>query len=73
MSWKLICLLWGEKQQQRYSINFVGKNMWCPEQKMEKIMEAEDPHDDPLCVEGTDLSEKSSRGKQLWVTNTEER
>nr|XP_047903013.1 centromere protein J [Anser cygnoides] len=51
----------------------LGKNLWCPEKKMEKITEAEDPHDDPLCVEGADLSEKSSRGKQLWVTNTEER
>ncbi|XP_032036453.1 centromere protein J isoform X2 [Aythya fuligula] len=51
----------------------LGKNMWCPEQRMEKITEAEDPHNDPLCVEGADLSEKSSRGKQLWVTNTEER
>lgn len=47
--------------------------MWCPEQKMEKVTEAEDPHNDPLCVEGADLSEKSSRGKQLWVTDTEER
>ncbi|XP_035182604.1 centromere protein J isoform X2 [Oxyura jamaicensis] len=51
----------------------LGKNMWCPEQKMEKIMEVEDPHIEPLCVERAELCEKSSRGKQLWVTNIEER
>ncbi|XP_010011166.1 PREDICTED: centromere protein J [Nestor notabilis] len=50
-----------------------GKNMWCPEQKkMEILMESEDDHIDPLCVESTDLSENSSRGNNLW-TNTEER
>ncbi|KAM4683414.1 centrosomal P4.1-associated protein isoform 1-T1 [Amazona ochrocephala] len=50
-----------------------GKNMWCPEQKkMEILMESEDDHIDPLCVESADLSENSSRGKHLW-TNTEER
>lgn len=42
--------------------------MWCPEQKMEKLMETEDPPMDPFCAE---LSE--NRGKQLWVTNAEER
>ncbi|XP_021235616.1 centromere protein J isoform X2 [Numida meleagris] len=46
----------------------LGKNTWCPEQKMEKITETEDPHMDPFCVE---LSE--NRGKQLRVTNAEER
>ncbi|XP_075347075.1 centrosomal P4.1-associated protein isoform X2 [Mycteria americana] len=49
-----------------------GKNMWCPEQKMEILMESEDHHIDPLCAERADLSENSSREKQLW-TNTEER
>ncbi|XP_072706660.1 centrosomal P4.1-associated protein isoform X3 [Ciconia boyciana] len=50
-----------------------GKNMWCPEQKMEILrVESEDHHIDPLCAESADLSENSSRGKQLW-TNTEER
>ncbi|XP_074788262.1 centrosomal P4.1-associated protein [Athene noctua] len=50
----------------------LGKNMWCPEQKMEILMESEDHHIDPLCVESADLSENSSGGKHLW-TNTEER
>ncbi|XP_075274749.1 centrosomal P4.1-associated protein isoform X4 [Opisthocomus hoazin] len=49
-----------------------GKNMWCPEQKMEILMESEDNHIDPLCVESADLSENCSEGKDLW-TNTEER
>ncbi|XP_010570912.1 PREDICTED: centromere protein J [Haliaeetus leucocephalus] len=49
-----------------------GKNMWCPEQKMEILMESEDNHVDPLCVESADLSENSSGRKHLW-TNTEER
>ncbi|XP_052668858.1 centromere protein J isoform X1 [Harpia harpyja] len=49
-----------------------GKNMWCPEQKMEILMESEDNHIDPLCVESADLSENSSGQKHLW-TNTEER
>ncbi|KFQ75490.1 Centromere protein J, partial [Phoenicopterus ruber ruber] len=42
------------------------------EQKMEILMENEDHHIDPLCVESADLSEHSSDGKHLW-TNTEER
>lgn len=46
--------------------------MWCPEQKMEILMESEAHHIDPLHVESADLSESSSRGKHLW-TNTEER
>ncbi|XP_019327641.1 PREDICTED: centromere protein J [Aptenodytes forsteri] len=50
----------------------LGKNMWCPEQKMEVLTESEDHHIDPLCVESSDLSENSSGGKHLW-TNTEER
>ncbi|XP_010281355.1 PREDICTED: centromere protein J-like, partial [Phaethon lepturus] len=45
-----------------------GKNMWCPEQKMEILMESEDP----LCVESADVAENSSGGKHLWA-NTEER
>ncbi|XP_075577797.1 centrosomal P4.1-associated protein isoform X4 [Pelecanus crispus] len=49
-----------------------GKSMWCPEQKMEILMESEDCHIDPLYVESADISENSSRGKHLW-TNTEER
>ncbi|XP_010071741.1 PREDICTED: centromere protein J [Pterocles gutturalis] len=49
-----------------------GKTMWCPEQKMEILMESEDHHTDPLLVESADLSENSSGGKHLW-TNTEER
>ncbi|XP_014821287.1 PREDICTED: centromere protein J isoform X1 [Calidris pugnax] len=49
-----------------------GKNMGCLEQKMEILMESEDHHIDPLCAESADLSESSSRGKDLW-TNTEER
>ncbi|XP_009475103.1 PREDICTED: centromere protein J [Nipponia nippon] len=49
-----------------------GKNMWCPEKKMEILMESEDHHIDPLCVESADLPENSSGGKHLW-TNTEER
>ncbi|XP_074672186.1 centrosomal P4.1-associated protein isoform X2 [Strix aluco] len=49
-----------------------GKNMWCPEQKMEILMESEDHHIDPLRVESADLSENSSGGKHLW-NNTEER
>ncbi|XP_040440000.1 centromere protein J isoform X1 [Falco naumanni] len=49
-----------------------GKNMWCPEQKMEILMESDDDHIDPLCVKNADLSENSSRGKHLW-TDTEER
>ncbi|GAB0180493.1 centromere protein J [Grus japonensis] len=48
-----------------------GKNM-CPEQKMEILIESEDHHIDPLCMESADLSENSSGGKHLW-TNTEER
>ncbi|XP_010123657.1 PREDICTED: centromere protein J [Chlamydotis macqueenii] len=49
-----------------------GKNIWRPEQKMEIVMESEDDHIDPLCVESADLSENSSGEKHLW-TNTEER
>uniref|UniRef100_A0A8C0F668 Centrosomal P4.1-associated protein n=1 Tax=Bubo bubo TaxID=30461 RepID=A0A8C0F668_BUBBB len=50
----------------------LGKNMWCPEQKMEILMESEDHHIDPLRVESADLSENSSGGQHLW-NNTEER
>ncbi|XP_042695197.1 centromere protein J [Centrocercus urophasianus] len=46
----------------------LGKSMRCPEQKMEKLTETEDPPMDPFSAE---LSE--NRGKQLWVTNAEER
>lgn len=42
--------------------------MWCPEQKMEKLMQTEDPPVDPFSVELSEI-----RGKQLWVTNAEER
>ncbi|XP_009701196.1 PREDICTED: centromere protein J [Cariama cristata] len=49
-----------------------GKNMWCPEQKMEILTESEDHRIDPLCVEIANLSENSSGRKHLW-TNTEER
>lgn len=42
--------------------------MRCPEQKMEKLIETEDPPMDPFSAE---LPE--NRGKQLWVTNAEER
>ncbi|XP_015707679.1 centromere protein J-like [Coturnix japonica] len=45
-----------------------GKSTWCPEQKMEKLMETEDPPMDPFCAE---LSESTE--KDLWVTNAEER
>ncbi|XP_064297295.1 centromere protein J isoform X2 [Phalacrocorax carbo] len=50
----------------------LGKTIRCPEQNMEILMESEDHHIDPLCVESADLSENSSGGKHLW-TNTEER
>ncbi|XP_010154794.1 PREDICTED: centromere protein J, partial [Eurypyga helias] len=50
----------------------LGKSMWCPEQKMEILMESEDHDIDPLCVEHVEASENSSGGKHLW-TNTEER
>ncbi|XP_010727344.1 LOW QUALITY PROTEIN: centromere protein J-like [Meleagris gallopavo] len=46
----------------------LGKSMWCPEQKMEKLMQAEDPPVDPFSAELSEI-----RGKQLWVTNAEER
>ncbi|XP_008935440.1 PREDICTED: centromere protein J-like, partial [Merops nubicus] len=49
-----------------------GKTMWCPERQMEMIMESEDDHVDPLCVESADLAENFSRGKHSW-TNSEER
>ncbi|XP_041879811.1 centromere protein J isoform X2 [Corvus kubaryi] len=49
-----------------------GKNMWCPEKKMELLMESEHNHIDPLGVGSADVSENSSGGEQLW-TNTEER
>ncbi|POI27721.1 hypothetical protein CIB84_008531 [Bambusicola thoracicus] len=61
-------MLLGGKNRNLYSVDFIGKSMWCPEQKMEKLMETEDPPVDPFCVE---LSE--NRGKQLRVTNAEER
>ncbi|KAM6341883.1 centrosomal P4.1-associated protein isoform 2-T2 [Podargus strigoides] len=50
----------------------LGKTKWCPEQKMEILMESEDHHIDPFCVESTDVSEDSRGGLELW-TNTEER
>ncbi|XP_013817657.1 centromere protein J isoform X1 [Apteryx mantelli] len=50
-----------------------GKNMWCPEQKMEKSVESKDCHIDHACVGSADFSENSGAEKQLWVTNTEER
>lgn len=59
-------------EEKKCSINFTGKNVWCPEQKVDILMEGEDQHRDPLCVERTDLSENSSGGKHFW-TNTEER
>lgn len=46
--------------------------MWCPEKKMELIMEGEVNHIDPLGVGSADVSENSSGGDQL-LTNTEER
>ncbi|RMC07313.1 hypothetical protein DUI87_16771 [Hirundo rustica rustica] len=49
-----------------------GKNMWCPEKKVELIMESEDNHIDPLGAGSTDVSENSSGGERL-LTNTEER
>ncbi|XP_050189695.1 centromere protein J isoform X2 [Myiozetetes cayanensis] len=49
-----------------------GKNMWCPEKKMELLMESEDNHIDSSCVGSAGLSENSSGGEHLW-TNTEER
>ncbi|XP_051635063.1 centromere protein J isoform X1 [Manacus candei] len=49
-----------------------GKNMWCPEKKMELLMESEDNPIDSLCVGIADLSENSSGGEHLR-TNTEER
>ncbi|XP_015496862.1 centromere protein J isoform X2 [Parus major] len=49
-----------------------GKNMWCPEKRMELLMESEDNHIDPLGVGSTDVSENSSGGEHL-LTNTEER
>ncbi|XP_056348686.1 centromere protein J isoform X2 [Oenanthe melanoleuca] len=49
-----------------------GKNMWCPENKMELLMESEENHVEPLGVESADVSENSSGGIQL-LTNTEER
>jgi len=61
-------MLFGGKNPNLYSVDFIGKSMWCPEQKMEKLMETEDPPMDPFCAE---LSE--NRGKQLRVTNAEER
>ncbi|XP_071410612.1 centrosomal P4.1-associated protein isoform X2 [Pithys albifrons albifrons] len=50
----------------------LGKNMWCPEKKMELLMVNEHNHTDPLCVGSADLSENSSRGEHLQ-TDTEER
>ncbi|KAJ7416252.1 centromere protein J [Pitangus sulphuratus] len=50
----------------------LGKNMWCPEKKMELLMESEDNHIDSSCVGSADLSENSSGGEHLR-TNTEER
>ncbi|NWX52687.1 CENPJ protein, partial [Steatornis caripensis] len=49
----------------------LGKSVWCPEQKMEILMESEDHHIDPLCVESADLSENSIGGKHLWTTAEE--
>ncbi|XP_066031922.1 centromere protein J isoform X3 [Chamaea fasciata] len=50
----------------------LGKNVWCPEKKMELIMESEDNHMDPLGVESADVSE-NSRGGERFLANTEER
>ncbi|XP_014117697.1 PREDICTED: centromere protein J isoform X2 [Pseudopodoces humilis] len=50
----------------------LGKNMWCPEKKMELLMESEGNHIDPLVVGSADVSENSSGGEHL-LTNTEER
>lgn len=61
-------MLLGGKKPNLYSVDFIGKSMRCPEQKMEKLMETEDPPMDPFSAE---LPE--NRGKQLWVTNAEER
>ncbi|XP_064027455.1 centromere protein J isoform X2 [Pogoniulus pusillus] len=58
-----------KKEEDQY---VTGKNVWCPEQKVEILMEGEDQYRDPLCVERTDLSENSGGGKHFW-TNTEER
>lgn len=75
LTWMLL-KVWAENwfvvRQEKKIINFAGKNIWCPEQKMEILMESEDHHIDPLRVESADLSENTSRGKHLW-TNTEER
>ncbi|KFO72884.1 Centromere protein J, partial [Cuculus canorus] len=61
-----------QNREKNPSINFVGRNMWCPEQKMETLMDGEEHDIDPLCVESADLSENSSGGKHLW-TPTDER
>ncbi|XP_053912721.1 centromere protein J [Cuculus canorus] len=66
-----------EEQQKLLSIvsgqtAVLGRNMWCPEQKMETLMDGEEHDIDPLCVESADLSENSSGGKHLW-TPTDER
>ncbi|XP_077030029.1 centrosomal P4.1-associated protein [Agelaius phoeniceus] len=50
-----------------------GKNLWCPEKKMELLMESEDNHiDHILGVGSADVSENSRGGEQL-LTNAEER
>ncbi|XP_041343205.1 centromere protein J [Pyrgilauda ruficollis] len=50
-----------------------GKNMWCPDKKMELLMESEDNHiDHILGVGSTDVSENSRGGEQV-LTNAEER
>ncbi|XP_064265386.1 centromere protein J isoform X2 [Passer domesticus] len=50
-----------------------GKNMWCPEKKMELLMESEDNHiGHILGVGSADVSENSRGGEQL-LTNAEER
>lgn len=55
------------------SVAFTGKNLWCPEKKMELLMESEDNHTDHILgVGSTDVSENSCGGEQL-LTNVEER
>ncbi|XP_030921992.1 centromere protein J isoform X1 [Geospiza fortis] len=50
-----------------------GKNLWCPEKKVELLMESEDNHiDHILGVGSADVSENSCGGEQL-LTNAEER
>uniref|UniRef100_A0A8C5IMZ4 Centrosomal P4.1-associated protein n=1 Tax=Junco hyemalis TaxID=40217 RepID=A0A8C5IMZ4_JUNHY len=51
----------------------LGKDLWCPEKKMELLMESEDNHiDHILGVGSAHVSENSCGGEQL-LTNVEER